>query len=369
MKTLFGQHLVIGLSGLSLTAEEKKFLATNDIGGVVLFRRNLSEPRQIHALCQEIQSLRRQTASKAPFFIGVNMEGGTRFAELQAPFTQWPSLQKLGALDAPTVSFHFANRMGQELHAVGINLDFAPCVDVFNNPANTVIAERALGSDPELVAKHASALIRGYTKAGILSCAKHYPGHGHTKIDSHDDLPVEEMDLARLESCELIPFKKSFKARVDMVMTAHIKFPKIDPEWPVTLSEIFLRKMIREEARYRGLVIADDLDMKALAKHHDRDRIPVRALQAGNDMLLYCNEPESPARVLETLEKALEKGELKKSDLEISHARILGVKKDMLAQPDPPVFSEAAKIIGHPDHLKLAQSVAKGEMPEGLVAE
>lgn len=361
---------MIGVSGLGLTADEKKFIVANDIGGVVLFARNLSEPKQIHALCREIQSLRRQTGSKTPFFIGVDMEGG-RIAQLKAPFTQWPALKKLGDLDAPTVSFHFSNRMGLELSAVGINLDFAPCVDVFTNPKNTVIGDRALSTDPEMVAKHASALIRGYTKAGVLSCAKHFPGHGDTIVDSHDDLPVEQANLAQLEARELIPFKKSFKARVDMVMTAHILFPKVDKDWPVTLSEIFLRKMIREEFRYRGLIAADDLDMSALAKHYDPERIAVRALQAGNDLLLYCHDPkpDSAARALENINRAISAGELKKEDLEASRTRILAVKKDKILRPDGIPFSEAIQFIGNPEHLKLAQSIAKGEMPDGLLAE
>lgn len=368
MNKLIGSHFLIGVSGFSLTAEEKKFIVENEIGGVVLFPRNLSEPKQIHALCQELQSLRRQMENKTPLFIGIDMEGG-RIAQLKPPFTQWPPLKKLGDLDAPTVSFHFANRMGQELSAVGINLDFAPCVDIFTNPKNTVIGDRALSTDPEMVAKHSSALIRGYTKAGVMSCAKHFPGHGNTIVDSHDDLPVEEADLARLESCELIPFKKSFKARVDMVMTAHILFPKVDKDWPVTLSEIFLRKMIREEFRYRGLIIADDLDMKALAKHYDRDRIPVRSLQAGVDLLLYCNEADSPARALENIRKALASGELKKADLEATRTRIWAAKKEKIPQPDVIPFSEAIRLIGSPEHLRISQAIAKGEMPEGLVAE
>ncbi len=143
------------------------------------------------------------------------------------------SLRKLGDLDAPTVSFHFANRMGLEMKAVGINLDFAPCVDIFTNSANTVIGDRSISSDPEMVAKHASALVRGYIKAEIITCAKHFPGHGNTIVDSHEDLPVENLDLKRLEDLELIPFKRTFKSRVDMVMTSHIQFPKIDPDWPV----------------------------------------------------------------------------------------------------------------------------------------
>ncbi len=367
MNKLIGQHMLIGVSGLALTADEKKFIVENDISGVVLFGRNVKEPKQIYDLCAEIQSLRMQSPNKTPLYIGIDMEGG-RVARLKAPFTQWPPLKKLGDLDSPSVSFNFAKSMGQELKAVGINLDFAPCVDVFSNPKNTVIGDRAVSTDPEMVAKHASALIRGYMKADVIPCAKHFPGHGDTVIDSHEDLPVEHADLNRLNDLELVPFKKSFKSRLNMTMTAHIKFPKIDPEWPVTLSEIFLKQMMRDELRYKGLIITDDLDMKALASHYGREMIPVRALQAGADLLLYCNEPESPPRAIEGIAKAIADGKLKKSDLENTHKRILAMKKECIPQPEMMPWQEATHWIGHAEHFKLSQAIVNGEVPQGLVA-
>lgn len=368
LRHIIGQHFFIGISGHALTADEKKFIVENNIGGVCLFGRNVADPKQVHDLCAEIQSLRHKQFDKAPLFIGIDMEGG-RVHRLKPPFTVWPALKKLGDLDAPTVTFHFANRMGQELKAVGINLDFAPCVDVFTNPANTVIGDRSISSDPEMVAKHASALVRGYIKSDVLTCAKHFPGHGNTIVDSHEDLPVENVDMARLESCELIPFKKTFKSRVDMVMTSHIKFPKIDPDWPATLSEIFIKKIIREECRYKGLIVTDDLGMKAMTKHYGIEEVPVRALKAGVDLLLYCNDPEVPPQALEAVLGSAAQGVLQQSDLENSHRRILDLKKAKITQPDPLPMSEVTNIVGHPEHLKIASAIASGEIPEGLLPE
>lgn len=367
MNKLIGQHILIGVSGHALTADEKKFIVENNISGVVLFGRNVAEPKQVYDLCSEIQSLRHQTPEKTPLYVAIDMEGG-RVARLKAPFTQWPPLKKLGDLDSPSVSFNFARSMGQELKAVGINLDFAPCIDVFSNPKNTVIGDRAVSTDPEMVAKHASALIRGYVKSEVIPCAKHFPGHGDTIIDSHEDLPIEQADMNRLNELELVPFKKAFKSRLPLAMTAHIHFPKIDPEWPVTLSEIFLKKILREELRYKGLIITDDLDMKALAKHYGREMIPVRSLQAGADLLLYCNEPESPPRAIEGIAKALADGKLKKSDLENTCKRILEMKKENIPNPDPIAWQDATHWIGHADHFKLSQAIANGEVPTGLVA-
>ncbi|MGZ3770655.1 MAG: beta-N-acetylhexosaminidase [Bdellovibrio sp.] len=365
---IIGQHFIIGVSGHTLTADEKKFIVQNNIGGVCLFGRNVSEPKQVRELCAEIQSLRYHQDDKAPLFIGIDMEGG-RVHRLKAPFTVWPPVRRLGDLDAPTVSFHFSNRMGMEMKAVGINLDFAPCVDVYTNPKNTVIGDRSISSDPEMVAKHASALVRGYIKADILTCAKHFPGHGNTIIDSHEELPVEDVSFASLDDRELIPFKKAFKSRVDMVMTSHIKFPQIDPEWPVTLSEIFIKQIIREEFRYRGLIITDDLGMKAMTKHYGIDEVPVRALQAGADLLLYCNDPEVPPQAYEAVLEACAQGTLLMENLTSSYQRILELKKTKITHPDPLPLVEAMKVIGTAENLKIAEAIANGKMPEGLLPE
>ncbi len=299
-----GQLLIIGVRGKILTQDEAEFIVKNNIGGVVLFARNIESPEQVHQLCTQIQATRHKTRDKLPLFIGIDQEGG-RVARLKAGFTPWPAMGLLGKLDSTSVAFKLAMCMGAEMRAVGINLDFAPCVDVFTNPKNTVIGDRALSSDPEQVAKLASALVRGFIKSGIIPCAKHFPGHGNTLVDSHEDLPVENIDLDRLKSVELVPFKKVFRARLDMVMTAHIQFPKIDPQYPVTLSEIFIKKMLREELRYRQLVVTDDLDLGALAKNYSVAEIAVRALEAGNDILLYCNKFDHPQIAIDAIEKAL----------------------------------------------------------------
>ncbi|MEQ1721531.1 MAG: beta-N-acetylhexosaminidase [Pseudobdellovibrio sp.] len=368
IRELIGQHMLIGVSGAALTESEKKFIVENNISGVVLFARNCIEPKQIRDLCAEIQSLRHKMKDKAPLFIGIDMEGG-RVHRLKPPFTQWPALKKIGDLDAPTVAFHFTQRMGTELMAVGINLDFAPCIDVYTNPANTVIGDRAVSTDPHQVEKMASALVRGYIKSGVLSCAKHFPGHGHTIIDSHEELPIEDADMARLNEVELVPFRKALRSRVDMVMTAHILFKNVDPKWPVTLSEIFLKKMMRDDLKYKGLVITDDLDMKAMAKHYDKDQIPIRAMQAGADLLLYCNEPDSPPVAIEGLMSAVAQGQLNKSDLEQTHKKIMDVKKLKLLNPDPRPIEDAMQIIGCDEHKYLADCIRNGKMPEGLVDE
>ena len=363
-----GQLLIIGIRGHSLSTSEAEFIITNNIGGVILFARNIDNPEQIHSLCKSIQALRHKTRDKLPLFIGVDQEGG-RVARMKAPFTQWPPLSYIGKLDSTSVAFKFAMDMGTELRAVGINLDFAPCVDILTNPKNSVIGDRSLSTDPEQVAKLASALVRGYIKSGIIPCAKHFPGHGNTLLDSHEALPIEEIDLDRLKSVELVPFKKVFRARLDMVMTAHIKFPKIDPDFPVTLSEKFLKGLLRQELRFRNIIISDDLDMKALAANYPVDQIPVMALQAGCDILLYCNNFEHPQMAMDSLMKAAKDHKINGKQIDESYNRIVTLKKEILANPDPEDFQKASALIGAADHDRLAKAIKAGSVPADLLTQ
>jgi beta-N-acetylhexosaminidase len=367
MRDKIGQLMIIGLRDTTLSQDEAEFIVRNNIGGVILFPRNIESPEQLHHLCSSIQQLRHKTRDKLPLFISIDMEGG-RVARLKKPFTEWPPLEKLGRLDSTSVSFKMALAMGQELSAVGINLDFAPCVDVLTNAANKVIGDRSLSSDPEMVAKHASALVRGYIKSGVVACAKHFPGHGNTVIDSHEDLPVEQADMERLKNVELVPFKKTFRARIDMVMTSHIRFPKIDDKWPVTLSEIFIKDLLRKELRYRNLVITDDLDMKALASHFDRKEIPVRALEAGCDILLYCNEFDRPEMALDAVEHALKEGRLSAKQIDESYGRVAATKKEAILKPDPLPWTQAVKMVGSDEHHRLAEGISSGQVPDDLLA-
>lgn len=360
-----GQATIIGVSGHTLTNDEKKFIIDNNIGGVILFSRNIESPQQLHKLISEIQGLRHKTPDKAPLFVSIDMEGG-RVARLKAPFTQWPPLKKIGDLDSASLAFKFAESMGTELRAMGINIDYAPVVDVLTNPQNVLIGDRSLSTDPEAVGKLASAVVRGYIKAGILPCAKHFPGHGNTIIDSHFDLPIEDVDLNTLKERELIPFKKTFRARLDLVMTAHILYKNIDPEYPATLSKKIINEIARGECGYRGLILSDDLDMKALRKLYDPGTIAVKAIEAGINILLYCNEPESPPQGLDAIEKALSDKTLSSAFIEESYQQVLKLKKAKIAQPDPLPLNEAARIIGHPDHLALSKAIASGQIPEGL---
>jgi beta-N-acetylhexosaminidase len=361
-----GPLLMIGIEGPELLEKEAEFIIRNDIGGVILFSRNIQDPKQVFELTTQIQKLSKKTKSQAPLFIGIDQEGG-RVARLKEGFTKWPPLAALGKIGSTSLAFKYAHSMGEELLACGINLDFAPSVDVLTNPKNKVIGDRALHSDPEEVAKLASALVRGYIKSGIIPCAKHFPGHGNTLVDSHEELPRENTDLDTLQKRELTPFKKIFRARLDMVMTSHILFEKIDPQWPVTLSEIFLQKILREEGRFKGVIVSDDLDMKALASHYKEQEIPVRALLAGVDLLLYCNDFSKPPLALDALQKAVKDGVLKAQRLDESYQRVMELKKKALASLPSRSWAEAEAALKMEEHQALADAVASGNVPTSLL--
>jgi beta-N-acetylhexosaminidase len=370
MRELIGQQLIIGLSGEELTQDESRFIIENNIGGIILFDRNLKSVEQIHKLISDVQQLRYKTTEKTPLFISVDMEGG-RVQRLKEPFTKWPAVKNLGDIDSSNIAFQFTQLMGRELKSIGFNLDYAPCVDVFVNPENKVIGDRALSNNFEVVAKLSSAMVRGYIKSDVLTCAKHFPGHGFTAVDSHFELPIDNRKLKELEDQgDLEPFKRVIKARVDMIMTAHIQYPNIDSKYPVTLSPLFIKQFLRNVLRYRGIIITDDLDMKALTKHFPIDELPVLALQAGATMLLYCNEPNSPLKAVKNIARALSDGIIDSDTIKENYKIITTLKQKKFKNPiEPFSLEKAQQIIGHADHLKFAQAVLDQKIDEYLGTE
>lgn len=318
-----GQLFIIGISGKELTEDEAQFISDNNIGGIVLFGRNLDSPEQLKKLTGQLNSL----PTSHPLFISIDMEGG-RVNRLKPPFTQWPPALEVAKNKTSSEAFDLAYEMGDQLLDLGINLNFSPCVDILTNPNNEVIGDRAYGSDAETVSKYASATARGFLKAGILPCLKHFPGHGNTLLDSHEDLPIENTTLNILEEREFTAFKKAVRSKSPLVMTSHIVFKEIDSE-PVTLSKVMIDKL-KTDIRFSGLVITDDLGMKAITNNYKLEEVPVKALNAGCDLLLYCNDLEAQPIAFEAVKNALESGSLNKEATNISIQKIIETKKKFL---------------------------------------
>ena len=364
MKSQIGQMLMIGLQGTQLSSEEKKFIIENNIGGVVLFSRNFESIEQLHDLCREIHALHTSQADKSPLFIAVDQEGGRVQRFKTAGFSPWPPLSFVGDLDNSAVTFQWALLLSQELRGFGINLNFAPTLDVLTNPANKVIGDRAMSGDFRVVEKHASAWVRGAVKAGLLSCAKHFPGHGNTLLDSHEDLPRESVSRETLLGREMVPFKKAFRSKVDFVMMSHIVYENIDPQWPASLSKLLINDLLRKQMGFGGIVFTDDLDMGALRKNYSVDEIPVLAVQAGCEILLYCNEPESHWTAMESLIGATAQGRISASLIQEIHSKIQLEKKEKIKAPHQISVADCKKILSDSRKTKFIEELKAGKVPD-----
>lgn len=292
-----GQLLFAGFEGERIPPALKRLVGQGRIGGVVLFARNLRDPHQVREL---LRSIRQEAPAEAPVTLAIDQEGG-RVQRLRAPWTEWPPMRRLGEIDELSLTEEVATALARELADLGIDLDFAPVADVDTNPANPVIGDRSFGRDPECVARHARAFVEAMQAVGVATCAKHFPGHGDTRSDSHLELPRLPHDLDRLRAVELVPFRAAAEANVASMMTAHVLFEAIDGKRPATLSPDVMA-ILREEIGYDGLVFSDDLEMKAVADHVRPEKLVCGALEAGIDALLVCRDPSLVERVLELLE-------------------------------------------------------------------
>lgn len=360
-----GQCFMIGFEGLEPSEEVRQFISNNNIGSIVLFNRNLDGPAQIADLSNELQEIAISGGSASPLFIGIDMEGG-RMAELKAPFTQWPAMKFLGEIGSASLGFKFAEMLGKELLAVGINLNFSPVVDIATNPDNKVIGDRAFSSDPEMVARLSSSVVRGFVKSGLLPCVKHYPGHGDTVADSHEELPVITHDEGRLNDVEFVPFKKAFRARADLLMTAHIRCEKLDPKWPATLSPYLLKDVLREKLGFRNLVLADNMEMKAISQNFGTEEAAVQAFKAGCNIVMYSSSLDEQKKAFEAVTKAFVDGDIPMEVLDSSLALVTKVKSKFLKGYKPVDVTGISKIVGHPEHVKLAKYISRKELPPGL---
>ena len=232
---------------------------------------------------------------------------------------------QIAKLDSPKLVFEVATIMAEELLACGVNINLAPVCDIWNNEQNKVIWDRAFGQDPETVSKFISSMIRGFETNNLLSCAKHFPGHGNTLKDSHYDLPIVKKSLEDLRKEEFLPFVKAVKARVDMVMMAHIIVEDIDPDLPCSLSSK-AHDILRKELKYKGLILSDDMQMGAITQHRGTGEAAMMAIKAGSDLIEYRDMPEAILG-LEGLKKALKDKTIKAAEFTDRINRINETKK------------------------------------------
>jgi beta-N-acetylhexosaminidase len=352
-----GQRFMVGFEGLAASADVKALLCEFGVGGVVLFSRNVADPEQVAELVRELQTVARDAGHETPLLVAVDQEGG-RVARLREPWTVWPAARAVGRLGSEETARQMGAALAEELSACGVRYDFAPCVDVDTNPNNPVIGDRSFGDDPDLVGRLGVAMVRGLQENGVAACAKHFPGHGDTEVDSHLDLPAVDHTRARLADVELRPFRKAIEAGVATVMTSHVIVRELDAARPATLSPAIVSGLLRKELAFTGVVVTDDLAMGAVAKHWKPAEISVLAAKAGCDLLELCKGHDAQVEMIEALVRAVESGEVPYKEEEAAEGRVRLLKERFLAgyrDPDPKQAREAA---GRVEHRAIAETIA-----------
>ncbi len=358
MKRRIGQRLIVGFEGTSIPPEIARLDEEWGLGGYILFKRNLEDFEELMDLNEELWAL----GQGVPPFIGVDQEGG-RVHRLPEPFTTFADMAQLGALGSVSVAYEVGAVIGRELTAAGFNLNFAPVLDLNTNPDNPVIGPRALSADPDVVINLARAVVRGLHDNSIIACGKHFPGHGDTREDSHHTLPVCDLDADTLRAREWRPYQKLIQAspHLEMVMTAHVRYPKLDPDFPATLSRIILQDYLRLELGFKGLIITDDLEMKAIADNMSIEDTAVAALEAGNDLFLCCHSLDKQVAILETILKLVETRKYPKHLLDKGFRRVREVKANHFRVVRTIDRVHARELVGNREHARISRRVKDGK--------
>jgi beta-N-acetylhexosaminidase len=353
-----GQRFMIGFDGLEASPDVKRLIRDFGVGHVILFARNVASPEQVAGLGRELQEAARDAGHDTPLLVAVDQEGG-RVARMGPPWTVWPPLRALGRIGSEDLARRMGAALAAECASAGIKCDFAPTMDVDTNPDNPIIGNRSFGDDPDLVGRLGVAMIEGLQGGGVVASAKHFPGHGDTDLDSHLELPVVEQSRARLEDVEIRPFKRAIAARVATIMMAHVLYPELDPEYPASISRLVVDGVLRRELKYDGVVLTDDLEMKAVADRWTPDRSAVLAMQASCDIVPVCNTHDAQVTAIEGAVRAVEAGDVPFKAMDDSLRRIRSLKERYLLPYRDPDPREARRRAGSSEFMALAQEISE----------
>lgn len=343
-----GRMLLVGFEGLHAPDYILDWLAEGRIGGVILFARNVASPQQLAGLTRALQR-----AAKHPILIAIDQEGGI-VARLRDGFSESPGAMALGAANSETLAERVSAALGAELHALGINFNLAPVVDIGHDSSNPVISTRTLGAEAERVSRLAVAEVRGFQSAGVGACAKHFPGHGNTPTDSHVSLPVVSGSLDFLWEYDLVPFRATVDAGVASVMISHVKFEALDPDYPSTLSPAIITGLLRDEIGFEGLIVTDCMEMQAITQNYGAGESAVLAALAGVDAMFFSHTRPNQEAAYEALLRAAESGRLPRVRIEAANARL-----DAFTHQFPAVEPGSLSAIRRPDHLAVCRAAAE----------
>jgi len=318
-----GQRLMLGFDGIELNDDVKHIIEDLRAGGIILFKRNIETPDQVKALCESCQAY-AESCGIPPLFISIDQEGGT-VARLREPFTVFKGNPFIEMVDEAN---NFAVITAQELKSIGVNMNFAPVLDVVADQANSIMKDRAFRGNAEMVALLGTEVIRTFQKNGIMAVAKHFPGIGRTIKDSHFFLPELDIDLSVLKQSDLIPFMAAKNEGVTGIMLSHILYPRLDEKWPASLSPFIAGDLLRTQIGYDGLVMTDDLDMKAIEK--DIEICIRQILTSGIDIVLICHKGPNIDKAFHEIIKLFQEDETLFLFGKKSVERILRIKQKYL---------------------------------------
>lgn len=320
-----GQLLIAGFYETEAGEEARSYIQDYHVGGLILYGRNVESAQQLTDLTNGLKAL---VGDGVPLFLSTDQEGG--MVERMPP-----EIQKLPNAYDVSDPAAFGSALGTECAAFGLNTDFAPSLDIWSNPNNTVIGRRAFGSDAETVTQRGLACLTAMEESGTIPVVKHFPGHGDTDTDSHVGLPVVDKTREELLEMELLPFQAAIDAGAPAVMVGHILMTQIDPDKPATLSSEVVTGLLREELGFDGVVFTDDLTMGAVTQNYGLGEAAVLAVEAGCDVLLVCHEAGSVDQVYTALLDAVDAGRITEDRLDQSVRRILTLKQDYGLTSDP----------------------------------
>lgn len=318
-----GAQLTVGIPGGPLSPEVAGHLRAIHAGGIIAFDRNFESPEQFHELAGSVdRALGRRV------LVMVDHEGG-RVIRFPHGLTQYQDALTIGRTQGPEQLEQQGRTEARELKAIGVQVNLAPCVDVLAEGSDPIIGSRSYGSDPGRVSALAAARIRGIQEGGVAACAKHFPGLGAVPKDPHKDLPTVKLDWAAMRATHLPPFAAAIKADVAMVMSSHVCYPELEgrPGLPATFSSKLITALLREDMRFGGVIVSDDMEMGALRNLCPIGEASVRAVEAGHDLLLVCNTLEAQRQAFQALQKAYQSGRLPEAGLGRSVERLTALRQ------------------------------------------
>ncbi|SDH30939.1 MULTISPECIES: beta-N-acetylhexosaminidase [unclassified Duganella] len=325
LRKIAGQLIMIRFPGTVLDEATAAHLKANGIRAVCLFRGNMTDSEQLAKLTADLRAVMGPDA-----LIAIDQEGGAVVRSTWVPAP--PAAMGLGAANDTDLAWRTGAAVARAVKSLGFNWNFAPVLDLNNNPHNPVIAERSFGAEPQRAAELAMAWMAGSHAEGVACCVKHFPGHGDTNVDSHRDLPTVNKPVEELDRLELAPFRIA-SAAAPAMMTAHIVYPTLDAENPATMSRRILHDLLREEWQYQGIIITDGMDMHAIAGRYGVGNAAVRALTAGADMVMALGTTETQNETLNAIAAAIASGELSQADIDTRLARLSALARAYPCKP------------------------------------